>query len=284
MISTDFLQICSRENEPIVRQGQRKRHSTSKRFPPKHLQTATPETRIPLHLQRKREASRNTAPAQRNDTSSLRSYDSRTGPTKTAHHKSSNSRVLRFPTGRAIAQSYELWRTVANFCGRLHNIRRTRLHPQTPKMKREPYATHSEKNIRKKIKNTNDLKQMHLQDSKNVFHLQKQNLKQKKQTNKQTNKQTHKQTNNKQPTNKQTNKKQKDHAALSRPHRSLPAQSPGASRSAAPQSPPRPMPPSGTTKEKKKTARGVSENLKKHVFLGVVYMWFNICLGVLYVV
>ena len=30
-----------------------------------------------------------------------------------------------------------------NGCERLRNIRRTRLHPQTPKMKREPYATHS---------------------------------------------------------------------------------------------------------------------------------------------
>ena len=82
-------------------------------FQAKHLKTTSPEMRIPLHLQRRREASRSNAPAQRNSTSSLRSYDSRTGPTKTAHHKSSNSRVLRFPTGRAITQSYERLRTVA---------------------------------------------------------------------------------------------------------------------------------------------------------------------------
>ena len=105
-----------------------------------HLKTTTPGSQIPLARQREHEAFQNTAPAQRNDTSSFKSYDSRTGPTKTAHHKSSNSRVLRFPTGRAIAQSYERLRTVANGCGRL---RRTRLQFQTPKMKREPYATHS---------------------------------------------------------------------------------------------------------------------------------------------
>ena len=67
-------------------------------FQANHLKTNTRQMRIPLHLQRKRRSSRNTAPAQQNDTSSLRSYDSRTGPTKAAHRKSSNSHVLRFPT------------------------------------------------------------------------------------------------------------------------------------------------------------------------------------------
>ena len=35
--------------------------------------------------------------------------------------------------------------TVADGCGRRSGVERTRLHPQTPKVKREPFATHSGK-------------------------------------------------------------------------------------------------------------------------------------------
>ena len=44
------------------------------------------------------------------------------------------------PRSRAIAQSSL---TVANSCGYRSGAKRTRLHPQTPKVKREPFATHS---------------------------------------------------------------------------------------------------------------------------------------------
>ena len=59
------------------------------------------------------------------------------------------------PNGRAIGAGFEHLRTVANGCGRLrtvadgcghkNNDRRTQLYPQTPKVKREPFATHSGK-------------------------------------------------------------------------------------------------------------------------------------------
>ena len=122
----------ARQNEPSVRQPAKTApaQTLSRACQAGHLKTTAPGSQTPLARQREHAAFQNTAPAQRNNTSSLRSYDSRTGSTKTAHRKSSNSRVLRFPTERAIAQSYE----------RLRNIRRSRLHPQTPKMKREPYA------------------------------------------------------------------------------------------------------------------------------------------------
>ena len=127
----------ARQNEPSVRQPTKTApaQTLSRACQAGHLKTTTPGSQTPMARQREHAAFQNTAPAQRNNTSSLRSYDSRTGSTKkTAHRKSSNSRVLRFPTERAIAQSYERLRTAANGCGRLHNIRRTRLHPETPKM------------------------------------------------------------------------------------------------------------------------------------------------------
>ena len=59
------------------------------------------------------------------------------------------------PNGRAIGAGFEHLRTVADGCERLrtvangcehkNNDRRTQLYPQTPKVKREPFATHSGK-------------------------------------------------------------------------------------------------------------------------------------------
>ena len=46
------------------------------------------------------------------------------------------------PIGTAIASSP---RTVANSCRRKSSVERTQLHPQTPKVKREPFAMHSGK-------------------------------------------------------------------------------------------------------------------------------------------
>ena len=40
---------------------------------------------------------------------------------------------------RTVANDFERLRTVANGCGRQSNLKRTHLHPQTPKDKREPY-------------------------------------------------------------------------------------------------------------------------------------------------
>ena len=109
MISIDFLQICSRESEPIVRQGQRERHA-SKRLR-EHSKQNTSKRR-PLKRESHCVCNANVKP---HETLRLRSETTRRAR-KTAHHKSSNSRVLRFPTGRAIAQSYKRLRTVANGC------------------------------------------------------------------------------------------------------------------------------------------------------------------------
>ena len=46
---------------------------------------------------------------------------------------------------RTVADGCERLRTVANGCEHKNNDRRTQLYPQTPKVKREPFATHSGK-------------------------------------------------------------------------------------------------------------------------------------------
>ena len=47
---------------------------------------------------------------------------------------------------RTVADSYKRLQTVADGCGGRSGVKRTRLHPQTPKVNREPFATHSGKN------------------------------------------------------------------------------------------------------------------------------------------
>ena len=49
------------------------------------------------------------------------------------------------PNGRAIGAGFEHLRTVADGCEHKNNDRRTQLYPQTPNVKREPFATHSGK-------------------------------------------------------------------------------------------------------------------------------------------
>ena len=44
---------------------------------------------------------------------------------------------------RTVADSYKRLQTVADGCGGRSGVERTHLHPQTPKVKREPFATHS---------------------------------------------------------------------------------------------------------------------------------------------
>ena len=46
---------------------------------------------------------------------------------------------------RTVANGCERLRTVANGCEHKSSVARTRLHPQNPKVKREPFATHSGK-------------------------------------------------------------------------------------------------------------------------------------------
>ena len=51
------------------------------------------------------------------------------------------------PNGSALALYCERLRAVANGCEHRNNGPRTRLYPQTPRAKREPFATHREKII-----------------------------------------------------------------------------------------------------------------------------------------
>ena len=54
------------------------------------------------------------------------------------------------PNVSAIAHHCERLRTVDNGCERYDNESRTRLYPQTPRVKREPFATHAGKVQQKK--------------------------------------------------------------------------------------------------------------------------------------
>ena len=64
-------------------------------------------------------------------------------------HVHEKSRFRALPNGRAIGAGFEHLRTVEDGCEHENNDRRTQLYPQTPKVKREPFATHSGKNIGK---------------------------------------------------------------------------------------------------------------------------------------
>ena len=59
------------------------------------------------------------------------------------------------PMAAALAPYCGRLRTVADGCGRRDNSSRTRLYPQTPRVKREPFATHSGKSkndyLKKKV-------------------------------------------------------------------------------------------------------------------------------------
>ena len=88
-----------------------------------HLKATTPGSQIRMARQREHAAFQNTAPAQRNDTSSLRSYDSHTGPTKTALADPSKTRFHdEFQWHTLIASP----RTVADGCELWSNSSRTR--------------------------------------------------------------------------------------------------------------------------------------------------------------
>ena len=115
MISTNFDMLQARQNEPIARQGQRKRRRRKHYHAPAKQDTAQ---RPPLDANPTGTATRTRSlpTSQRNDTSSFRSYDSRTGPTKTAHHKSSKlKRSDASPLG-------EPQRNHTNGCGRLQTV------------------------------------------------------------------------------------------------------------------------------------------------------------------
>ena len=152
-IYTQAPKYCACQNEPNVRQGQRKRRRRKHYDAPAKQDASkrptTPGSQISMARQREHAAFQNTAPAQRNDTSSLRSYDSRTGPMNTALADPSKTRFHdEFQWHTLVASP----RTVADGCGRLRTVansgatpREYGLHPQTPTYKREPFATHSGK-------------------------------------------------------------------------------------------------------------------------------------------
>ena len=71
-----------------------------------------------------------------------------TNPTR---HASTPSPLQNLRPMAAALAAYCGWRrTVADDCDRCDNASRTRLYPQTPRVKREPFATRSGKNLRPK--------------------------------------------------------------------------------------------------------------------------------------
>ena len=132
MISTslDTFQAC--QNEPIVRQGQRKGRRRKHYHAP--AKTTTPGTQILMARQRERAAFQNTAPAQR-----CNRHDSRTGTTNSALQDSSKSHFLRqsqwhgnFFHMRTLADAFERFRTLADAFGHTQADQRTQPYPQTP--------------------------------------------------------------------------------------------------------------------------------------------------------
>ena len=123
MILTNFDMLQARQNKPIARQGQRKRRrrkhydapakqDTSKRPPPDRKsqwhgnENTQPSKTLRLRSETTRRASR--------------SYDSRTGPTKTALADPSKTRLN--PNGTHFSPHRGRLRTVADGCGRLRTV------------------------------------------------------------------------------------------------------------------------------------------------------------------
>ena len=107
MISTNFDMLQARQDEPIARQGQRKWRQRKNYHAPAKQHTSK---RPPLDRKSHWHGNENTQPSK---------TDSRTGPTKTAHHKSSKltrSALLHWESHSAII------RTVADGCERLRTV------------------------------------------------------------------------------------------------------------------------------------------------------------------
>ena len=134
MIST--LQICSRENGPIVRQGQRKRR--------RRVPSRTPQNNHPwianLAWQREHAAFQNTAPAQQNDTPSFKSYDSRTGAQKLTRIQMAR---FRFPPWNCDRDTRGHMRTL----GDVNSTTPGHVLTPRPTSKREPFGYAPERNL-----------------------------------------------------------------------------------------------------------------------------------------
>ena len=132
--------LQARQSEPIVRQGQLKRRRRKHYDAPAKQDTSK---RPPLDCKSQWHGNENTQPSKtlrlRSKTTRRvsRSYDSRTGPTKTALADPSKTRLHDESQWHTLIAAP---RTVANGCELWSNSSRTR---PTPTYKREPFATHS---------------------------------------------------------------------------------------------------------------------------------------------
>ena len=121
MISTNADTFEAHQNEPIARQGQRKRR---RRKHSPHLPSRTPQVdhpwiANPMARQREHAAFQNTAPTQQNDTQRDKRHDSRTGAANSALQHSSKIIFATIPVTQAhrlTTDGWEWWRTVANGC------------------------------------------------------------------------------------------------------------------------------------------------------------------------
>ena len=125
MISTDFLQICSRENEPIVRQGQRKRRRRKHYHAPAKQDTSNNHPWIANPTE-------NTQPSK---TLRLHNKITRNAATDTIHaraqriQRSKTHRKVTFcdnPNGTATFSTCERSRTLSNAFERLRTLSATR--------------------------------------------------------------------------------------------------------------------------------------------------------------
>ena len=130
--------LQARQNEPIVRQGQQKRCRRKHYHAPAKQDTSK---QPPQDLKSHWHGNKNTQPSKtlrlRSETTrrASRSYDSHTGPTKTA---------LADPSKNALPRRIPMAHANRDGCGRCDSGATPRehgLHPQTLTYKREPFAT-----------------------------------------------------------------------------------------------------------------------------------------------
>ena len=123
----DLTQLCQCDSQKKTRNTTRMKCCACHAF---RFESAAPVTQNDFrHVMQHVGMSRSAMPATRNEVTQ-----------RLKPHKVTAFAAL--PIGTAIASSP---RTVANSCRRKSSVERTQLHPQTPKVKREPFAMHSGK-------------------------------------------------------------------------------------------------------------------------------------------
>ena len=137
MISTNFDMFQARQNEPIVRQGQRKRRRRKDYDAPAKQDISK---RPPLGRKSRWHGNENTQPSKtlrlRSETTrrALRSYDSRTGPMKTALRHQKHASTTN-PNGTRLSPHRERLRTLEQLLANTASTPRPPLINENPSLR-----------------------------------------------------------------------------------------------------------------------------------------------------